>query len=481
MPKRVLPAVIVCILAAILMFTAGCSFIPEYQRPAMPVEGGWSNDAVSASSDEAPAGVNTLMAADVAWQDYFKSETLRQLIGLALENNRDLRVAVLNIEKARAAYGIQKSKTFPVVTGNAGASRQGVAEDASASGKAYTTDTSFQANLAVTAYELDFFGRVSALNQQALETFLNTEQAALNARIALIAQTANAYITLLADKKLLGLARETYQVQKETYRVIKSQFEVGSATQLDIAQAATSVESARVSMAQYTRQVAQDQSALTLLCGTSIREFLNARESIDDIAFIDALPAGLSSQVLLARPDIRAAEHTLRAANADIGAARAALYPTISLTGSLGFTSQSLSDLFGKSKNLAWSFAPSLSIPIFNREGIKASLASAKVSEKIAAAQYEGAVQTAFKEVADQLSARRTYKDQLAAQCGLVAASRKAYSLSKARYDNGIDDFLAVLDSQRVLFSAQQGAITIKQAYLSNLVSLYKVLGGGQI
>ena len=475
-------------LAVLILMTAGCSFIPKYQQPELPVEKSWAEpagqtgqDRDTAASEKAEDSQPATPAADLAWQAYFQSEPLRQLISLTLENNRDLKVAVLNIEKARAAYRIQRADTFPVITGNAGVSRQGIPEDNSSTGSAYTSDTTMTANLAATAYELDFFGRVKSLNEQALETFLATEEGALNTRIALIAQTADAYLTLLADRKLLDLARSTCLAQKETYGVIKRQFEVGSATQLDLAQAATAVESARVSIARYTRQLAQAGNALTLLAGTSVTSLLAAGETIDDIRFKNTLPAGLPSQVLLARPDIRMAEHRLKAANADIGAARAALYPSIRLTGSLGFASQSLTSLFDVSESLAWNFAPSLTIPIFNREGLNASLEAAKVSEKIAVASYEGTVQTAFREVADQLDARKTYQDQLDAQNALVSATQEAYTLSKARYENGVDDFLSVLDSQRALFAAQQGAITVRQAYLSNLVNLYKVLGGGQI
>ena len=458
--------------------TAGCSFIPAYEQPELPVEKAWTQGA--SQPDETGTAKADTLAADLAWQDYFQSQTLQQLIQLTLDNNRDLRIAVLNIEKVRAAYRIQKANTLPVISGNAGLSRQGVAEDKSSLGHAYTSDTTMSANLGVTAFELDFFGRVRSLNESALETFLATEEAALSTRIALIGQTADAYLTLLADRKLLDLAKDTCQAQKETYAVIKNQFEVGSATQLDLAQAATSVESARVSIARYSRQLAQAQNALTLLAGTSVKALLNVGETIDDIRFMDSLPAGLPSDVLLARPDIRAAEHQLKAANADIGAARAALYPTISLTGALGFASQGLTSLFD-TDSLSWNFAPSLTMPIFNRQGLNASLEAAEVGEKIAVASYEGAVQTAFKEVADQLDARKTYREQLDAQNALVDATQAAYNLSKARYENGIDNFLSVLDSQRALFSAQQGAITIRQAYLSNLVNLYKVLGGGQI
>lgn len=469
----------------LMMLTQGCSFIPKYQRPDLPVEAAWPDENKSSehtSGETARAGAAVLPAAtDIAWQDYFKSSTLGQIITLALDNNRDLRIALLNIEKSRAAYRIQKSETLPVVSGNAGGSRQGVAEDNSTTGHSYTSDAILSANLGVTAYELDFFGRVKSLNEKALETYLATEEAAVSTRIALIAQTADAYVTLLADRKLLALARDTCKAHKETYDVIQNQFEVGSATRLATAQAATSVESARVSIAQYSRLAAQAENALTLLAGPSVKDSLNTKETIDDIQFIENLPADLPSQVLLARPDIRAAEHSLKAANADIGAARAALYPVISLTGSYGFASQSLSSLFDTSQSLSWGFSPSLSLPIFNREGLNASLDASRVSEKIAAAEYENAVQTAFREVADQLTARKTYRNQVTAQNALVSATNETFTLSKARYENGIDDFLAVLDSQRSLFSAQQGAISTRQAYLNNLINLYKVMGGGQI
>ncbi len=332
-----------------------------------------------------------------------------------------------------------------------------------------------------TAYELDFFGRVKSLNQEALETYLATEEAAINVRIALIAFTADAYLNCLANRKQLDLAQDTFKAQEETYTVIKGRYEMGSASQLDLARAATSVESAKVSIARYTRLVAQAVNAVTLLAGTSVADILDSGDTIDTVKFMEKLPMDLPSRVLLERPDIMAAEHRLKAANADIGAARAALYPRISLTGAVGLASDDLSSLLGSGAAYAWTFAPSLSIPIFNREGLKASLEKATVNEKIAAAEYEAAVQAAFKEVADQLAARKTYGDQMTAQNVLVDETRKTYILSRSRYQNGIDDFLSVLDSQRSLFAAEQSAITVRQSYLSNLVNLYKVLGGGQI
>ena len=452
---------------------AGCSMIPKYQQPEMPVANNWpAGDSYLENEAGVPSEVN--------WETYVQSKPLKQLIGRVLENNRDLKVAALNIEQAQAAYRIQKTALTPTIAANASASRAEVPDDTSTTGVGYYY-TSTSANIALASYELDFFGRVKSLNQEALETYLATEEALASARITLIAETANAYLSYLADQKLLQLAQETRDTQQHTYDVIKRQFDVGSATQLDVAQAATAVESARVSIAQYTRQLAQDKNALVYLAGAPVDDVLNHAESIDSISFMANLPVGLPSDVLLARPDIRMAEHQLKAANADIGAARAALYPTISLTGSFGLASDSLDGLLKSGARYAWNFTPSLTIPIFNRGKLKASLAVAEVSEKIAATNYEQAIQTAFKEVADQLAARGTYQSQLDAQNALVQATSKAYELSRARYDNGIDDFLTVLDSQRSLFSAQQGVVSVKQAYLANLVSLYKVLGGGQL
>ncbi len=460
-------------LLLLVLLLAGCSMTPQYRQPQAPVAQNWPTGD---SYLENEAG----FPSEISWQDYVQSATLKELIGRVLENNRDLKVAALNIEQAQAAYRIQKTNLTPTITANGSATRAGVPDDTSTTGRGYTY-TSVSANVALASYELDFFGRVRSLNEQALETYLATEEALVSARISLIAETANAYLGYLADQKLLQLARETRNTQQETYEVIKRQFEVGSATQLDVAQAATAVESARVSIAQYTRQLAQARNALVYLAGGPVDDLLNGDETIDSISFMTNLPAGLPSEVLLSRPDIRQAEHQLKAANADIGAARAALYPTISLTGSFGLASDSLDGLLHSGARYAWNFTPSLTIPIFNRGRLKASLAVAEVKEKIAAAQYEQAVQTAFREVADQLAARGTYQAQLDAQNALVAATGQAYELSRARYENGIDDFLTVLDSQRSLFAAQQGAVSVKQAYLANLVSLYKVLGGGQL
>jgi len=466
----------------VLMIMTGCAMSPEYQRPELPVTDTWPRgNAYPAPAEQTKtATASNAMVSDIAWKDYFKSQHLKALIERTLENNRNLRVAVLTIEQAKAAYRIQRTDSLPTIAGKGSAARTGLPEDLSATGNS-STSSLLTANLSMTAYELDFFGRVTSLNQAALETYLATEEAALNTRIALIAEVSDAYMAYLAYTKLLLLTKETLTAQQATFSVVQQQYEIGSTAQLDLAQAMTSVESARVSIALYTRLTAQAKNAIVLLAGSGVEDILDNNETIDTIQFMDDIPPGLPATILLARPDIKRAEHRLKAANADIGAARAALYPSISLTGSFGLASDSLSALFASGAAYAWNFAPSVSIPIFNRDGLNANLDSALASEKMAVAEYEAALQTAFREVADQLAARGTFQYQLTAQNALVDASQSAFELSNARYQNGIDNFLTVLDSQRSLFSAQRDAVIVKQAYLSNLVTLYKVLGGGQL
>ncbi len=495
MYNRTLAALVNLVMVLVVMplvLMTGCTMIPDYKQPELPVTTTWPQgnaypatevDKQTVEASDTPASVaraSDTLASDIAWKDYFKSQHLKALIERTLKNNRNLRVAVLTIEQAKAAYRIQRSDSLPTISGTGSAARSGVPEDISSTGRSMTS-TTLSANLSMTAYELDFFGRAKSLNQAALETYLSTEEAALNIRIALIAEVSDAYMSYLAYRKLLLLAKNTLEAQQATFTVVKLQYEVGSATQLDLAQAATSVESARVSIAQYTRLTAQAKNAIVLLAGAGVEDILDNSETIDTIQFMDNIPTGLPSTILLARPDIKAAEHRLKAANADIGAARAALYPAISLTGSFGVASDSLSSLFSSGAAFAWNFAPAVSIPIFNRDGLNANLDTALAGEKMAVAEYEADLQTAFREVADQLAARGTFQYQLAAQNALVDASQTAYELSNARYQDGIDNFLTVLDSQRSLFAAQQNAVTVKQAYLSNLVTLYKVLGGGQL
>lgn len=463
-------------IAALMLTTllGGCNMIPEYLRPASPVAAAWPSGAAY----QAPAELTAKSAVETGWQEFFRSQNLQRLIGAALENNRDLRVAALNVEAARAAYRVQRADLVPSVQAGTGMSRQGVPENASSSGRD-AISSQYTANVATTAFELDVFGRIRSLNEKALQDYLATDEARKSVQIALVAEVANAYLSLLADEKLLKLTEETLAAQQESFTLIERSFDAGIGSQLDVSQARTSVETARTNLAQYKRRVAQDKNALALLVGAADVTVDTANETLDDTLIMENLPAGLPSDVLLNRPDVLQAEYTLKGANANIGAARAAFFPRISLTGSLGLASSSLSDLFKSGSGLAWSFAPQLSVPIFEGGANVANLELAETQQKIAVASYEKAIQTAFREVADELAARGTYSDQLQAQSALVGATQNAYDLSQLRYKQGVDSYLNVLDAQRSLYSAQQGEIQVQQQRLSNLVTLYKTLGGG--
>jgi len=453
---------------------SACSLIPDMETPAPPVAKVWPQGAAYAP-EKAEAGAKTL--ADLGWKDVFHSPTLRGLIASSLDNNRDLRVAVLNVEAARSAYGVTRADLLPSVDANGERSRSRTPPDLSSTGRAVTS-TTYTANLGVTAFEIDLFGRMRSLNAQALENFLATQEAQASARTTLIAEVANAWLTLLADRRQLQLTEETLASRQKSQDLIDAKFANGIGTQLDVAQARTSLETARANHAAYTRAVAQDRNALELLVGRPLTA-ADIVDDGDDLSELVALPpAGLSSSVLLRRPDIREAEHTLKAANAYIGAARAAFFPTISLTGSYGFGSSRLGGLFEGAAR-AWTFAPSLSMPIFDAGRNFDNLDAAKAQRDIAVATYEKAIQTAFREVADGLAARKTLVDQIAAQKALVDASQESLTLSQARYDRGVSSYLDVLDAQRSLYAAQQTQISLEMSQLTNLVTLYKALGGG--
>jgi multidrug efflux system outer membrane protein len=453
---------------------AGCSLTPDYNRPAAPVSTQWPQGPAYAPLAE----TGEMKVSQISWRDFFISPQLQHIIQTTLDNNRDLRVAALNIEAARATYRVQRADLVPGIAATGTGNRQGIPEDISPTGRDATT-SQYSANVGTTAFELDFFGRVRSLNESALEKYFATQEAYDSAQISLIAEVANAYLTYQADRKLLALTNDTLAAQQESYDVIKKSFDMGVGTALDVAQIETSLQTARANQAIYMRRVAQDKNALTLLMGASVDDSILEAEGLDSVEIMQDLPVGLSSSVLLDRPDIRQAEHALKAANADIGAARAAFFPMISLTASAGVASTSLADLFSSGAGLAWSFIPQITLPIFEGGRNRANLDGAKANEKIAVAQYEKSIQAAFREVADELAARGTYTNQLESQNALVAATQKSYDLSQARYKAGIDSHLSVLDSQRALYQAQQNQITVQQQRLSNLITLYKALGGG--
>jgi len=471
--KKILGGLILPLGALVVL--GGCSTMaPKYSRPEAPVPAAWP--AGAAYKNQAAAKEQKPLA-EVPWQEFFVDPQLRKVIELALTNNRDLRVAVLNIERTRALYQIQRADLFPQIDASAEANYQGIPKDFSSTGS-HRTSHQYTAGLGAASYELDLFGRVRSLKDQALEEFLATEQARRAVQISLVSQVATSYLTLAADRERLKIARGTLANQQASYDLTKSRFAAGVASALDLSQAQTSVEAARVDIARYTTLIAQDENALNLVVGSVVPDEFKPKQLAATMTGLKDLTPGLPSDVLLNRPDILQAEAQLRGANANIGAARAAFFPRIALTTSVGIGSNSLSGLF-KGGALAWQFAPQISLPIFDGGFNKANLKASEVERDILVAQYEKAIQTAFREVADVLAQRGTIEDQVAAQRALSNANSESLRLSQARYERGIDNYLNVLISQRSLYDSQQSLISTELARLNNMVGFYKVVGGG--
>ncbi|KAB7770198.1 efflux transporter outer membrane subunit [Xanthomonas maliensis] len=468
---------------AVAAVLSSCSLMPRYVRPDTPVPDRFAAVPPSVPSQAGAVGdaADTLLIADIGWREVFTDPALQQVIALALENNRDLRVAALNIEVARAEYRVQRAALLPAVDATGTANNARTPSELAVPGQPPVV-RSYSANLGISAYELDVFGRVRSLKEQALQSFLATVEARRSTHISLVAEVSTDYLTLAADQALLQLAQSTLRSQDESVRLQQRSVELGVASQLTLRQAQTQRESARVDVERYTALVAQDRNALALVVGSQLPDTLLPRALPADASveanILATIPAGLSSQLLQRRPDILEAERTLRAANANIGAARAAFFPSISLTTSLGSSSSGLSRLFDAGSR-AWSFVPSLTLPIFNAGRNRAQLDSAMANREIEVARYEKAIQTAFREVSDALVARDTLRRQLQAQQALVVASADSYSLSQARFERGVDSYLQVLDAQRTLYSAQQNLINTQLSRMTNLVTFYRAMGGG--
>ena len=460
------------LLGAIVVILGGCTLAPQYSRPAAPIPAGWPNGAVYL---ETHATTNISDVAHLGWKEFLTDERLQQVIDMALANNRDLRLAALNVERARALYGIQRAELFPALNAIGYGSKEHVPGDISSSGRS-TTKESYGVNLGITSWEIDFFGRIRSLKQQALEEYLATEQAGRSAQILLVSSVASAYLTFAADWENLKLAESILESRKAAYDLIRRRHDLGLVSELDLHQSQATVDTARRDIARYTQLTAQDENALNILVGSSTPDALLPKDLASVIPPKEISP-GISSEALLRRPDIIAGEHRLKAANANIGAARAAFFPRISLTTAIGTASSELSGLF-KAGSDTWSFAPQVIMPIFDARMWSAYDAT-KVEKEIAVAQYEKSIQTAFREVADSLAVRGTVDTQLAAQQSLVDATAETLRLSTSRYEKGIDSYLGVLDAQRSLYSAQQGLILIRLIRLTNMVRLYTVLGGG--
>lgn len=454
-----------CPLVAALVLSGCINLAPQYQQPEAPVPGEWQ------------AGVQGEVPADIQWQQFFTDRRLAQLQTLALANNRDLRLASLNIEKAQAQYRIQRAAAFPTIDASVSGTHSRTPGLLSSSGTAVTSHD-YSAQLGLSSYEVDVFGRVQNLQDEALEDYLALTETRRSTQISLVAEVATAWLTLAADNEHLQLAEETLASQQSTYELTQRSHALGGSTALAVAQAQTTVESARVDVAEYQSQILQDRNALRLLVGSDIPDALLPDTHLQSAAALVQVPAELPSSLLQRRPDVLAAEHSLKSANIDIGAARAAFFPSISLTANAGSASSSLSSLF-KAGSGAWTFAPSISVPIFDAGSNRATLDAAKVEKEIQVQTYQQTLQTAFKEVADALAVRSTLDQRLTAQQALTDASQKSYDLSDALYRAGSQSYLEALDSQRSLYSAQQDLITLRLAEQSNRVSLYKVMGGG--
>ncbi|HEY9026616.1 MAG TPA: efflux transporter outer membrane subunit [Burkholderiaceae bacterium] len=450
LPLRAAAAMLACGLAA-------CNTMaPRYERPAAPVAAAFPAAAASgATTGVAPAAQ--------PWQGFFQDARLDRLIAAALANNRDLRVSVLNIEVARAQVGLSRANEFPTID------LQGTR----------TRETGIQTvntvGLAVAGYELDLWGRVRSLTDAALAQLAASEEARKTAQISLIASVANAYYAMAGDQALLDVAEQTLKTRADTLRLVQLRFDNGVASSIDLQANKSLVETARVAWVSAQRQRALDQNALELLIGGPLPADLPAAPAWDDMALPD-VPAGLPSEVLLNRPDVRQAEQQLIAANADIGAARAAFFPSITLTGSYGTASKTLGGLFD---HQAWSFIPQVSLPIFDAGRTRNNLRVSEAQRDIATAQYEKAVQSAFRDVADALAGRATLVDQLSAQQAQADAEAARFKLSNLLFTNGVASSLDQLDAQRSLFASQQLLVQAKLALLQNRIAVYRALGGG--
>lgn len=461
------------VLSFILVTYSSCTLAPRYIRPQAPIPENWPE-----RMGYIPGETSIQQAENpqmLGWREFYVDKKMQQVITLALENNRDLRLAAQNVEMARALYGIQRDAVFPAITVSADGVKQQSATDLTQEGYSRTSEF-YEMNLGVLAWEIDFFGRIRSLKDRALEEYMATEQARRSAQILLISSVADTYLALAADRENLALAVTTFDNQKTVCSLIQRQYEVGIATELDLRQAQIPMYSAQRDIARYTQFVAMDINALNLLVGIQVPDEL-LPQSLDDICPPASLSPGLSSEILLNRPDVMQSECILKAANANIGAARAALFPKISLTGLMGFASGDLSRLFD-SGNDTWTVTPQIIAPVFDPRSWSALNAS-KVQYQMIVTQYEKTIQKAFREVADALALCGTINQQLDAQRSLVGALETTRRLSQLRYEEGIDSYLGVLDAQRSLFAAQQGFVSLRQAQLTSQMRLFAVLGGG--
>lgn len=454
---------------ALAAFLGGCTMMPKYERPPAPVSEAWPAPAT------APTATN-LAASDLDWRVFFDDPRLQKLIELALQNNRDLRTAALRVEETRAQYRIQRAQLLPGIEGHADYTRQRYSGAITAFNGG-TTLTTYSLDVGA-AYEVDLFGRVRSLKKEALEKYFASDEARKSAQIALISEVATEYLMQLRLLQARAIANQTLESVQSSYNLIKRRFEVGAASELDLQTADGQVQAVRVNSADFLQLLAQSENALVVLVGQPLPQDLPPGKPFQEQELLTDLPVEVPSEVLQRRPDILAAEHTLQAANANIGAARAAFFPRILLTGSGGTASAKLSDLF-TGPSVTWNFSPQITVPIFEFGATRGRLEVSKVEKQIEIANYEKAIQTAFREVADALAVRAILDDKLKAQERLLSSQQKRFDLTMARYNQGVDDYVDVQLAQRDLYAAQQNLVQYQAARLLNAIALYRSLGGG--
>ncbi|QAA93476.1 efflux transporter outer membrane subunit [Pollutimonas thiosulfatoxidans] len=460
---------------------AGCSLAPKYERPDAPVPAQYpdqnavQNTGANSASAVAP---DVAASSDLGWSEFFRDPQLQALIRIALANNRDMRIAVQRVEEARAMYGVADSDRYPTIGAGVNAQMTRNPENMRMSPDAPSVSRFYQAGLGMTAFELDFFGRVRNLSEAAFQQYLATAQARRTVHINLVSLVAEAYFRLRTAQQLDGLMESTLLSRQNTYDLVKARFDVGVASSLDLAQAKSQLDTVRADRAAIIRVQAQAKNAMQLLLGAEAPADLPQPAVFGRDQILAAIPVGLPSDLLERRPDIIGAENALLASNANIGAARAAFFPNISITGLLGFASPQLGGLFGSGQRY-WQFSPQLQVPIFTGGGIRSNLDVAEARKNIAVAEYEKTVQTAFREVADALAGEATYSGELDALRDLEASAAETLRLAQLRYETGIDSFLQVQNAEVNLYTAQRAFLQTGMESLMNRVELYKALGGG--
>lgn len=451
--------------AITLVILSGCQLAPTQPTLTLPVPDTYSSTELKTS------------AAQLNWQQFFNDDKLQTLIAQSLEHNKDLQIAVLNVQRVRGLYQIEDSALYPSLDLNASGTRQRLPADLSNTGSA-AISSQYGATVGITSYELDIWGKVRNQSTQALQNLYSTELSQYSTQVSLVSELANAWLNYATDLQLLALANETLVSQQSSLSLTQKSFDLGAASSITLEQLKSTVATAKVDIATYKRLLKRDKNALDLLVGKSVPADLLPSADLKNLLTMPEVPVGLPSDLLSQRPDIKAAEHQLLAANANIGIARAAFYPNISLTANAGSASSDLSGLFDSGSG-SWSFVPSINLPIFNMGRNQANLDVAEAEQEIAVATYQQKIQGAFREVADALADREGYQEQLSALELLINSRKKTFELSNMRYEKGADSYLQVLDAQRTWYGAQQELISGQQAYLASQINLYKVLGGG--